>query len=268
MYLIQKNGIIVVKVGTSTITHPSGALNLRIIEDLSRVLSDIKNSGRKVVLVSSGAVSAGISRLSLDHRPRTLEEKQALAAVGQSELMNIYSKFFAAYGHCVGQVLMTRDVVDFAMRRSSAENTFSQLLAFNCIPIVNENDSVSSEEIREEANYGANDTLSAYVAILAGADLLVNLSDIDGLYDSDPKENPNARLISRVDRIDDRIMALAGGAGTERGTGGMLTKLRAARLATNAGIPMCIVNGSNPAVLYDIIDGKEPGTFFSAVNPE
>ena len=141
-------------------------------------------------------------------------------------------------------------------------------MAFNCIPIVNENDSVSSEEIREEANYGANDTLSAYVAILAGADLLVNLSDIDGLYDSDPKENPNARLISRVDRIDDRIMALAGGAGTERGTGGMLTKLRAARLATNAGIPMCIVNGSNPAVLYDIIDGKEPGTFFSAVNPE
>ncbi|MBR5453851.1 MAG: glutamate 5-kinase [Clostridia bacterium] len=264
MYLTENSKKIVVKVGTSTITHPTGALNLRRIEALARVLSDIKNGGRQVVLVSSGAVAAGISRLSLDHRPRTPEEKQALAAVGQSELMNIYSRFFSAFGHCVGQVLMTRDVVDYTIRRAATENTFSQLLSLGCIPIVNENDSVSSEEIKEEDNYGANDTLSAYVAILAGADLLINLSDINGLYDSDPHTNKNAHLISRVDSIDDRIMELAGGAGTERGTGGMLTKLRAARLATAAGIPMCIVNGKDPEILYEIMDGGEPGTFFAA----
>ena len=264
MYITSDSKRIVVKIGTSTLTHPSGALNLRRIEHYARVISDIKNSGYEVILVSSGAVSAGISRLSLDHRPRTPEEKQALAAVGQSELMNIYSRFFASYGHTVGQILMTRDVVDYTLRRAATENTFSQLLSLRCIPIVNENDSVSSEELREEDNYGANDTLSAYVAIIARADLIVNLSDIDGLYDSDPHENREAHLIKRIDEINDDILKIAGGAGSERGTGGMLAKLRAARLATAAGIPMCIVNGKDPDILYDIVDGGEPGTFFPA----
>lgn len=264
MYITSESKRIVLKIGTSTLTHPSGALNLRRIEHYARVISDIKNSGYEVILVSSGAVSAGISRLSLDHRPRTPEEKQALAAVGQSELMNIYSRFFAAYGHNVGQILMTRDVVDYTLRRAATENTFSQLLSLRCIPIVNENDSVSSEELREEDNYGANDTLSAYVAIIARADLIINLSDIDGLYDSDPHENREAHLIKRIDEINDDILKIAGGAGTERGTGGMLAKLRAARLSTAAGIPMCIVNGKDPDILYEIVDGGEPGTFFPA----
>lgn len=208
---------IVIKIGTSTLTHTTGHLNLRRIETLVKIVSDFKNAGQQVILVSSGAVGAGLAKLGLDHRPRTPEEKQAVAAVGQSELMKIYERFFSTFGHTVGQILMTRDVVDDPARRAAIENTFESLLSLGCVPIVNENDSVSIEELK----FGGNDTLSAYVALICRADLLINLSDVDGFYDSDPRKNPDATLIPVVERIDDPLIASAGGAGTERGTGGM-----------------------------------------------
>ena len=251
---------IIIKVGTSTLTHENGHLDLRRIETLVRIVSDFKNQGREVVLVSSGAVSAGIARLNLDHRPRSTEEKQALAAVGQSQLMNIYERLFAGYGHSVGQILMTKDVIDNPHRFAAAESTFAKLIALGCVPIVNENDSISSEEI----NFGGNDTLSAYVACVCHADLLINLSDIDGLYTADPRTNSDARRIPLVEALTDEIYAMAGGAGTERGTGGMQTKLKAAAIVTEKGIPMLIANGHNPAVLYDVLDGKDVGTLFLA----
>lgn len=251
---------IVIKIGTSTLTHSTGHLNLRRIETLVKIVSDFKNAGKQVVLVSSGAVSAGIARLGADHRPRTPEEKQAMAAVGQSELMKIYERFFAGYGHTVGQILMTRDVVDNPIRRAAIENTFESLLSLGCVPIVNENDSVSIDELK----FGGNDTLSAYVALICRADLLINLSDVDGFYDRDPRKYSDARLIPIVDSIDDALIASAGGAGTERGTGGMATKLAAARIVTEAGIPMYILNGADPSVLYALMDGEQIGTYFRA----
>lgn len=250
---------IVVKIGTSTLTYPNGALNFRRIEALVRTLSDFKNAGHEIVVVSSGAVSAGYARLGLAEYPDTLEKKQACAAVGQSQLMKIYENFFANYSHTVAQILMTKDVVDDAHRLSLVKNTFNTLLKMNCVPIVNENDSVSCDGIR----FGGNDTLSAYVAIACDADIIINLSDIDGLYDSDPRKNPNATLISRVDEITDEVVSYAGGAGSERGTGGMLTKINAAKIATESGIPMIILNGENPRILYDILDGKHVGTYFA-----
>ena len=249
---------IVIKIGTSTLTHATGHLNLRRIETLVKIVSDFKNAGRQVILVSSGAVGAGLAKLGLDHRPRTPEEKQAVAAVGQSELMKIYERFFSTYGHTVGQILMTRDVVDDPVRRSAIENTFESLLALGCVPI--ENDSVSIEELK----FGGNDTLSAYVALICRADLLINLSDVDGFYDRDPRKYDDAKLIPVVDRIDDALIAAAGGAGTERGTGGMATKLKAARIVTEAGIPMYIMNGADPSVLYNLMDGEHIGTYFRA----
>lgn len=249
---------IVLKVGTSTLTHETGHLDLRRIESMVRVLADLCNRGHEVVLVSSGAVSAGIARLGLDHRPQSTAEKQAMAAVGQNQLMKLYERLFSDYGYPVAQILMTRDVMEDGERRHNAESTFAELLKLHCVPIVNENDSVSSEGI----NFGGNDTLSAYVAITAHADLLVNLSDVDGLFDADPRKNKDARLISTVDGITDDILALAGGAGTARGTGGMQAKLNAARMVTECGIPMIIANGKDPAILYDMIEGKSVGTYF------
>ena len=250
---------VVVKIGTSTLTHEAGHLNLRRIESLVKVLSDFKNAGTQVILVSSGAVSAGVAKLST-RRPINTAEKQAMAAIGQSELMKLYSRLFSDYGHTVAQILLTKDVIDQPDRRAAAEDTFSTLLGLGCIPIVNENDSVSTEGL----NFGGNDTLSAYVALVCHADLLINLSDIDGLYDKDPRRNTDARLISRVDSIDDDVLAMAGGAGTARGTGGMATKLLAARIVLEKGIPMYILNGQDPTVLYDLMDGKQVGTFFAA----
>lgn len=250
---------IVIKIGTSTLTYPNGSLNLRRIEVLVQTIADFKNAGHEVVVVSSGAVGAGYARLSLSEYPKTLEEKQACAAVGQSQLMKIYENFFANYSHTVAQILMTKDVVDDPHRLSLVKNTFNTLLKMNCIPIVNENDSVSCDGIR----FGGNDTLSAYVAIACDADIIINLSDIDGLYDSDPRKNKNAKLIGRVDEITDEILSYAGGAGSERGTGGMLTKINAAKIATENGIPMIILNGENPRILYDILDGKHTGTYFA-----
>jgi glutamate 5-kinase len=251
---------IVFKVGSSTLTHENGKLNLRRIEKLVKVLADMKNSGIQVVLVSSGAVSAGVAKLGFGSIPDAPEIKQAMAAVGQSELMKIYDRFFSDYGHKVAQILMTRDVVDNPIRRTAAENTFSTLLEMGCIPIVNENDAVSTDELTK---FGGNDILSAHVANICHADILINLSDIDGLYDSDPRKNPDAKFIEKVDDID-AILSFAGGAGTERGTGGMEAKLTAAKMATSAGIPMFIMNGHDPEILYELLDGKHVGTYFVA----
>ena len=265
MILFRDSKRIVVKVGTSTLTHSTGHLNLRRIETLVKVLSDMKNSGIQVVLVSSGAVSAGVAKVGFGRIPSTPEEKQAMAAIGQSELMKMYDRFFSDYGHTVAQILMTKDVFSNPDRRSAAENTFNRLLEMHCIPIVNENDSVSTDELTK---FGGNDILSAYVAKICDADLLLNLSDVDGLYDSDPRSNPDARLIDRIDEINDEIISIAGGAGTDRGTGGMIAKLNAARLVTEAGIPMFIMNGHDPELLYTLLDGGHVGTYFKAVKKQ
>ena len=264
MSMLQNSRRLVVKVGTSTLTHATGALNIRRIGDMVRVLSDFKNAGREIVLVSSGAVSAGVAKVGAA-RPSTIAEKQAMAAIGQSELMRLYDGLFSLYGHTVAQVLLTRDVLDNPVRRALAENTFESLLSMGCVPIVNENDPVSTDELTK---FGGNDILSAYVAKVCHADVLINLSDVDGLYDKDPRKHPDATLIERVEALSDTLMAAAGGAGTERGTGGMEAKLRAAELSTREGIPMFIMNGHDPETLYRLMDGERVGTYFVAQNKE
>lgn len=254
---------IVVKVGTSTLTHPGGGMNLRSMDRLARVLTDVKNSGREVVLVSSGAIGAGMGKLKLAARPAELKLKQAAAAVGQCELMHLYDKFFGEYGAAVAQILLTRDDVDRPAVKRNLQNTFEALLGLGVIPVVNENDSVCFEEIETEHKvFGDNDTLSAVVATLVRADLLVLLSDIDGLYSADPHRDPDAALIADVPEITDEIRALAGGAGSRFGTGGMATKLLAAELATGAGIDMVITNGERPESLYLLAEGGATGTRF------
>lgn len=263
--MIDKAKRIVVKVGTSTLTYPTGRLNIRRISRLVRVLSDLKNSGKEIVLVTSGAIGVGTARLKLPERPKQTRMKQAAAAVGQCELMYLYDKLFAEYGHITAQILMTRIITDRDNTRQNLINTFDTLLSLGAVPIVNENDSVATEEIEcEDMAFGGNDTLSAIVATLINADVLVLLSDIAGLYDSDPHKNADAKLIPYVDKIDDSIYALAGGAGSALGTGGMITKLDAAKTATEAGIDMVIMDGSEPEKLYDLFDGKQVGTLFRA----
>ena len=258
MNTTDSSNIIVVKVGTSTLTYDGGGINIRRVEKLVKVLSDIKNSGKKIILVSSGAIGVGMGKLGITKRPDCTRDKQALAAIGQCELMNYYSKLFGEYNHNVAQILLTKDAVSDPVRNENAKNTFEKLLSLGIVPIVNENDTVSTEQIE----FGDNDTLSATVAALAKASLLIILSDIDGLYDSDPRENENAKLIPIVEKIDDSIIALAGGAGTNRGTGGMITKIHAATASCNAGIDMVIANGSDPDILYEIMEGKPVGTLF------
>lgn len=252
--------IMVVKVGTSTLTYDGGGINIRRVEKLVKVLSDIKNSGKKVILVSSGAIGVGMGKLGISKRPECTRDKQALAAIGQCELMNYYSRLFGQYNHNVAQILLTKDVVRDPVRNENARNTFEKLLSLGIVPIVNENDTISTEQIE----FGDNDTLSATVASLAKATLLVILSDIDGLYDCDPKENKSSHLIPVVEEIDESIIALAGGAGSTRGTGGMITKIHAAQESCKAGIDMIIANGSDPDVLYDICEGKSVGTLFKS----
>lgn len=256
----KKQKIIVVKVGTSTLTHATGMLNIRKIEHLCRVLCDIENSGVKLILVSSGAVSAGWVKMGLTRTPDTVSEKQAAAAIGQCELMSLYDKYMGEYGYVVAQLLLTKDVVDVPLRRENAQSTLRLLLERRCVPIVNENDTVSFEGIK----IGGNDILAAYVAAISDADLLINLSDVDGFFDSNPSENPDAKLIPVVERVDDEVLRLAGGAGTTRGTGGMRAKLDAARICYDACVPMIIANGANPDILYDLCDGKHMGTLFKA----
>ena len=257
---------IVVKVGTSTLTHDTGAVNLRSMEELIRVLSDLSGYGHQVILVSSGAIAVGTSKLSLPERPKELRMKQAAAAVGQCQLMHIYDKLFAEYNRSVAQILLTGDDVDDPQRADHLSGTFEALLEMGVIPVVNENDSVSSAEIETGHHkvLGDNDTLSAIVAKLCHADLLVLFSDINGLYDSDPHANPNARLLHRVEALTPEILSMAGGAGTWRGTGGMATKLSAARIAMESGCDMVITNGARMKDLYGIVEGQDIGTRFIA----
>ncbi|MBQ3427902.1 MAG: glutamate 5-kinase [Clostridia bacterium] len=255
----MKNKRLVVKVGTSTLTHETGKINLRQIDTLARVLSDLRNSGYEVVLVSSGAIGVAIGKMGLKERPKDTKINQSLAAIGQCELMSLYDKMFSEYHNTVAQILLTRSDVDIEKRRQHTTDTFNTLLDMGIIPIVNENDTVSVEEIE----FGDNDSLSAIVARLIGADILVLFSDIDGLFDSDPHENPDARLISRVEDIG-KVRKGAGGAGSKLGTGGMVTKLEAAEIANSAGISMLILNGKKIESLYDVIDGKKVGTLFKA----
>ncbi|MBR6739803.1 MAG: glutamate 5-kinase [Clostridia bacterium] len=254
---------VVVKVGSSTLTHSTGKLNLRRIEQLVTALADLRNSGREVVLVTSGAVAAGMDALGLSSRPHGTEEKQAVSAVGQCLLTHIYDKMFGEYGLSVAQLLLTRSVFEEEVTRRNAGNTFARLFDYGVVPIVNENDSISTYELESMNGFGDNDRLSAYVALLTNADLLILLSDIDGLFDSDPHSNPDARLIPVVNGIDDSLRALAGGAGSAVGTGGMASKLLAAEMLLKEGRDMVIANGSDPSVITRICSGEKEGTLFS-----
>ncbi len=253
---------IVVKVGTSTLAHSGGRLNIRRVEQLCKVLSDLKNAGHQILLVSSGAIGMGVGKLGLSGRPEDMPGKQAAAAVGQCELMYTYDRLFAKYSHNVAQILLTADDIQDERRSSHVHDTLQRLLDWNALPVINENDAVATDEIGIQTTIGENDTLSAVVARLVQADLLVLLSDIDGLYTADPHKDTNAVLIPVVDRITPEVIALAGGAGSSLGSGGMATKLKAATIATEAGIDMVITNGENPEVLYDLFDGKPVGTRF------
>lgn len=259
----ENANIIVIKVGTSTLTHPNGKLDLRHMEGLCKTISDLQNSGKKIILVSSGAIGVGVGKLGLKERPDDTAKKQALAAVGQCELMFMYDKLFGEYNRTVAQVLLTADITTEQISRNNAINTFKELIDMDIIPIVNENDTVAVDEL-EGKKIGDNDTLSAIVAVLTQADSLVILTDIDAMYDSNPKKNSNARRIPVVDCITAEIERLAGGAGSSRGTGGMATKVKAAKIATENGIPCCIISGDRPANLYDLFDGKDIGTIFTS----
>lgn len=250
---------LVIKIGTSTLAHATGNLNIRLVEELCKVISDIKNAGHEVIVVSSGAIGMGVSKLSLKGRPADMPTKQAAAAVGQCELMYTYDKLFSEYHHTVAQILITGDDVESESRCSRFIDTMTRLLELGALPIINENDTVATAEIA----VGDNDTLAAIVAVNMRADLLVLLSDIDGLYSADPKKDSAAKLIPTVAEIDETIISLAGGAGTDLGTGGMATKIKAAQLCTASGADMVIANGANPYNLYDIIQGKSVGTRFT-----
>ena len=251
---------IVVKVGTSTLAHSTGNMNIRRIEKLCKVLSDLKNQGHEIILVSSGAIGMGTGKLCLAQKPTDIPTKQAAASVGQCELMYTYDKLFSEYNHTVAQLLIVGTDIGNEERRNNFKNTLFRLLELGALPIINENDTVSTAEIE----IGDNDTLSAIVATNVNADLLILLSDIDGLYTADPRKNPDAKLIHTVCEITQEILASAGGKGSSLGTGGMATKLNAAKIAQESGIDMVIANGENPDILYDITEGKLIGTRFIA----
>lgn len=257
---------IVVKVGTSSLAHATGHANIRHMERLCKVLSDIKNAGHEVVLVSSGAIGMGMGKLSMRERPKELAAKQAAAAVGQCELMYTYDKMFSEYNHIVAQILLTAEDIGEEKRKRNFINTIQHLLKLQVLPIINENDTVATDEIVAGENIiGENDSLSAIVSASIHADLLVILSDVDGLYTSNPRLDPSARLIEEVKEITRDILCLANGNGSSLGTGGMDTKLKAAKIATAAGCDVVITNGDKPYGLYDILDGKKVGTRFIGV---
>ncbi len=260
--MINKKEIkrLVVKVGTSTLTYDTGKINIRRMSMLARVLSDLKNAGMEIVLVTSGAIGVGVGKLGLAQRPKDTPGRQAAATVGQCELMFLYDKFFSEYGNTIGQLLVTRDDFENEERRGNLKNAFMKLFEYGAIPVVNENDSVAVEEIV----FGDNDSLSAHVARLTQSDALIILTDIDGLFSSNPREDENAVLIHTVEELNDDIFALAGGTGTSRGTGGMITKLHAADIAAKAGIDTVVMNGSDPEDIYKVLDGRQLGTLFKA----
>ena len=248
----------VVKIGTSTLTHGTGKLNIRRVEQLCKVMSDLKNAGHEMVLVSSGAIAMGVGKLNLLHKPADMPTKQAAAAIGQCELMYIYDKLFSEYHHTVAQILLTGSDVEDPQRHRNFQNTMFRLLELGALPVINENDTVATAEIA----VGDNDTLGAIVAVNVHADLLVLMSDIEGLYTADPHKDPNATLIPRVEELTPEIWSLAGGSGSELGTGGMVTKLKAAQMCMDAGCDMLITNGVRPKDLYRIADGEAVGTRF------
>ena len=250
---------IVVKVGTNTLAHSTGNLNIRRVAKLIEVFSDLKNAGREIVFVTSGAQGIGAARAGLRQKPTEIPQKQACAAIGQCELMHIYDREFLKYNHTVAQVLLTRDVISNKTRKENVTNTFKTLLDMGIVPIINANDTVSIEEL----DFDENDTLSAIVATLCEADLLVILTDVDGLYDRNPKEE-GAKFIPFVERITDEMIASAGGKGSEFSSGGMLTKLEAATIAMENGIPTVIINGENPEILYDLFENNAVCTAFMA----
>ena len=252
---------VVVKVGTSTLTHATGSFNIRHLESLVKTVSDIRNSGVEIILVSSGAIGLGMAKLGLRERPKDTPTKQACAAVGQCELMNMYDRLFGDYNITVAQVLLTKYVLSDE-RKENVVNALERIIASGAIPIVNENDVVAIDEL--ELEVGENDSLAAIVSVLTGADLLIIMSDIDGLYDGDPKANPGAKLISRVENISGEIERYASGAGTQLGTGGMATKIKATKIANASGIDMLIINGARAENLYDVFDGRIIGTLFAA----
>ncbi len=250
---------IVIKIGTSTLAHSTGHLNIRRVETLCKVLSDIKNAGHEVILVSSGAIGMGVGKLGLLGRPSDIPTKQAAAAVGQCELMYTYDKLFSEYNHTVAQLLITGDDVASDKRRGNFINTMNRLLELQALPVLNENDTVSTDEIV----IGDNDTLAAIVATSIGADKLVLLSDIDGLYTADPHTHPEAKLIDHIASISPEVQALGGGSASNQGTGGMATKLKAAKMCMDAGCEMVICNGAEPDNLYAVVEGRPVGTRFS-----
>ena len=252
---------IVVKVGTSTLAHKTGNINIRHVEELCKVLSDLKNAGHDIILVSSGAIGMGVGKLSLKSRPDDMATKQAAAAVGQCELMYIYDKYFSEYNHNIAQILLTAPDLEDDVRYSNIKNTMTRLLELGVMPIINENDTVATDEIA----VGDNDTLGSIVAVCMNADILVLLSDIDGLYSADPHTDPDATLIAEIREITPEIEALGGGSNSGLGTGGMATKLSAAKRCIKNGTDVVIANGSTPAVLYDIAEGKQVGTRFIGV---
>lgn len=253
---------VVIKVGTSSITYPNGRMKLRNIDHLARAIADLMNSGREVVLVTSGAIGVGVGCLDLQERPSEMSDKQAVAAVGQCELMNVYSRCFAEYSRVVAQILLTKDGIDDPVTRKNISNTMESLIGMGILPVVNENDTVSTAEMPHAGTFGDNDTLSALVARVVKADLLIILSDIDGLYDANPKENPDAHRVSVVTNVDDEMLKSAGGAGSALGTGGMQTKVLAMNMLMEHGIAGVIAEGSEPQILSDILEGADLGTLF------
>lgn len=253
----------VVKVGTSTLTYENGKVNYRRVESLCKVLADLQNSGEQIMLVSSGAIGVGMGKTGMQKRPDEAKKKQALAAIGQCELMFMYDKIFGEYNHAVAQILLTADAVETEQKRRNINNTIDELLHMGIIPIINENDTVSIDEL-EGNNIGDNDMLSAIVSHIINADRLVILTDIDGLYDANPRQFENAKKLDVVTKINKTILDMAAGTGSNRGTGGMITKLQAADYATKRGIEVHVMNGSNPKLIYDVFEGKTPGTKFLA----
>lgn len=252
---------IVIKIGSSSITHEeTGALNLIKLEILVRELCDLKNQGKDIILVSSGAIAVGRQAVHFDHRPKKIAEKQACAAIGQAQLMMTYQKLFHEYGHLAAQILLTRDTIDEELSHYNAVNTFEELLSMGAIPVVNENDTVSTYEIQ----FGDNDSLSATVAALVNADLLILLSDIDGLFTDDPRINPDAKFVPMVEKLDKKLMGMGKGSNSNVGTGGMEAKLHAAQIATEAGTDMIIANGEDFHIIHKIIQGENYGTLFLA----
>ena len=249
---------IVIKLGTSTLAHKTGRLNIRRVEELCKVISDLKNAGNEIIIVSSGAIGMGVGKLSLSERPTDIPTKQAAAAVGQCELMYTYDKLFSEYNHTVAQILITGDDIEHTDRCANFKNTMCRLLELGAIPIINENDSIATNEIV----IGDNDTLGAIVATTINADLLIILSDIDGLFTADPHKDKNAVMLHTVNEITPEIEEMTGGAGSALGTGGMTTKINAAKISISGGTDMVIANGSDPDILYNIVAGEDIGTRF------